>query len=57
MSNINKTLKELNDIIDFLKGKVDGTTGFTGTEKADWEKRINDIRTNDKDKEFWLWKS
>lgn len=54
MTDTKKTLQELNNIIDFLKTKVDSSTGFTGTEKVDWEKRITDLRTNSESFELSL---
>ena len=54
MTDTNKTLKELNDIIDFLKGKVDANATFTETERTDWEKRIKDLRDNNSTEELSL---
>ncbi|CAG8437501.1 6958_t:CDS:2 [Ambispora leptoticha] len=50
--NIKKTLQELEEIIDFYKGKVDAGTTYDGTEKADYETRINNYKNNGDDKEI-----
>ena len=51
MTDIKKTLKEITDIIDFLKTTA---TYANPTEKAAWEKRLNDLKTNDSTQELSL---
>lgn len=46
MSELQNTLAELKAIINDLKTQADKGTSWTGTEKADIEKRINHV--NDK---------
>ena len=55
MTDIQKTIKELTDIITYLKTKVDGTATYANfAEKTAWEKRINDLKTNDSTHELSL---
>lgn len=43
MVDIKKTIQEAQHILTFLKDKVDGGTGWIGSEKADIERRINHL--------------
>ena len=55
MTDIQKTIKELTDIITYLKTKTDSATTYANpAEKTAWEKRINDLKTNNSTHELSL---